>query len=79
MVVLLTSYDLSSLIVGKLYDEAIEQDTAVTCFYFDYAVRKEQSPINMLGSLLKQLAGRFNPILGVIMQEFQNQKTVIGG
>ena len=57
----------------------MKRDTAVTCFYFDYASRKEQSPINMLGSLLKQLAGRFKPIPDVIVREFQNQRMVIGG
>ena len=71
--------DLSSLVIDKLCDEAMEQDTAVTCFYFDFAARKEQSPINMLGSLLKQLVSRFNPIPDAITQEFQNQKKVIGG
>ena len=76
---LLTSCDLSSLVIDKLCDEAIGQDTAVTCFYFDYATRKEQSPINIFGSLLKQLAGRFKPIPDAIVREFQNQKMVIGG
>ena len=55
------------------------RDTAVTCFYFDFATRKEQSPINMLGSLLKQLVSRFNPIPKAIVQEFQEQKKLIGG
>ena len=76
---LLTNCDLSSLVIDKLCDEAIGQDTAVTCFYFDYAARKEQSPINILGSLLKQLAGRFKPIPDEIVKEFENQRTVIGG
>ena len=57
----------------------MEQGTAVTCFYFDYAARKEQSPINMLGSLLRQLANRFEQIPDVIVQEFENQKKLIGG
>ena len=77
--VLLTSCDLSSLVIDKLCDEAMEKDTAVTCFYFDFAARKEQSPIKMLGSLLQQLVCRFNPIPDAITQEFQNQKKVIGG
>jgi len=76
---LLTSCDLSSLVIDKLCDEAIGQDTAITCFYFDYAMRKEQSAINMLGSLLKQLVSRFEPIPDAIVQEFQDQKKVIGG
>ena len=75
----LTSCDVSSLVIDKLCDEAMERDTAVTCFYFDFSTRKEQSPINMLGSLLRQLANRFEPIPDVIVQEFRNQKKVIGG
>jgi len=75
----LTSGDLSSLVIDKLCDEAIKEDSAVTCFYFDFATRGEQSAINILGSLLKQLVSRFNPIPDAIVQEFQNQKKVIGG
>ena len=33
----------------------------------------------MLGFLLKQLASRFEPIPDAIVQEFQNQKKLIGG
>ena len=76
--VLLTSCDLSSLVIDKLCDEA-EEGIAVTCFYFDYAAREEQSPINMLGSLLRQLANRFEKIPDVIVREFEKQKKLIGG
>ena len=27
----------------------------MVCFYFDFAARNEQSPINMLGSLVRQI------------------------
>ena len=77
--VLLTSSDRSSLVIDKLCDEAMERDTAVICFYFDFAARKEQSPINMLGSLLRQLVNRFNSIPEAVLWEFQNQKKLIGG
>ena len=49
-VVLLMGCDNSSLVIGKLCDEAGEEDTAVMCFYFDFAARNEQSPVNVLGS-----------------------------
>ena len=75
----LTSCDLSSLVIDKRCDEAGERDAAVTCFYFDYAGRKEQSPINVLGSLLRQLANGSEKIPDVIRKEFQNQKKLIGG
>ena len=52
--VLLIGCDNSSLVIDKLCDEAGEGDTAVMCFYFDFASRNEQSPVNMLGSLLRQ-------------------------
>ena len=77
--VLLTSGDLSSLVIDQLCDEAIKQGSAVTCFYFDFATRGEQSAINILGSLLKQLISGFNPIPDPIVQEFRNEKKVIGG
>jgi len=76
---LLTNCDLSSLVIDKLCDEAIGQETAVTCFYFDFATRKEQSPINMLGSLLKQLVSRFVTVPDSIIHEFENQKKLIWG
>jgi len=76
---LLTNCDLSSLVIDKLCDEAIELETAVTCFYFDFATRKEQSPISMLGSLLKQLVSRFVTVPDSIIHEFENQKKLIGG
>ena len=57
----------------------MERDIAVTCFYFDYVARKEQSPINMLGSLLRQLINRFERIPDLIVREFRNQKKLIGG
>jgi len=76
---LLTNCDFSSLVIDKLCDEAVERDAAVSCFYFDFAIRKEQSPINMFGALMKQLVSRSNPIPNEIVQEFENQKKFIGG
>jgi len=49
----LTSHHCSSLVVDRLCDHVKRQNTLVTCFYFDFAARKEQSATNMLGSLLK--------------------------
>ena len=50
---MLTSGVVSSLVVDRLCDQAMGQNTAVTCFYFDFAARKEQSVTSMLGSLMK--------------------------
>ena len=75
----LTNHDVSSLVVDKLCDQAREQNTAVTCFYFDFAARKEQSVTNMLGSLLKQVVGGMANVPEEISRAFQEQKMAIGG
>ena len=41
--------------VARQCNQARGQNIVVSCFYFDYAARREQSAINMLGSLLKQM------------------------
>ena len=76
---LLTSHDGSSVVVDYLCDQAIEQDIVVACFYYDFASREEQSPANMLGSLLKQLLSRLEAIPGEIGRKFRGQKKLLGG
>src|SRR5205807_339602 len=76
---LLTCRHDSSLVIDKLCDETVEKNTTVTCFYFDFAARNEQSPINMLGSLLRQLVNGLEGIPEVVVQGFRNQKKAIGG
>ena len=71
--------DTSSLVVDGLCDRAKEQNMAVACFYVDFAAREEQSPANMLGSLLKQIVTGFDEIPEEIRQAFQDHKKVIGG
>ena len=78
-VVWLISCDNSSLVIDKLCDEAAGEDTAVTCFYFDFASRSEQSPTNMLGSLLRQLVSGLEEIPEAVVQGFRDEKKVIGG
>jgi len=77
--VFLTVWGDSSLVIDKLCDDAVEEDTAVACFYFDFASRSEQSPVNMLGSLLRQLVSGLEGIPEVVVRSFRNQKKVIGG
>ena len=67
------------MVIDKLCDEAEEENNAVTCFYFDFAARNEQSPTNMLGSLLRQFVRGLEEIPEVVVQRFRNQKKVIGG
>src|SRR5437588_12983142 len=77
--VVLMDCDTSSLVVDKLCDMAEEQNIAVACFYVDFAAREEQSPTNILGSLLKQIAGGLERIPEEISRTFQDYKKIIGG
>jgi len=76
---LLTGVDGSSVVVDYLCDQAIEQDMAVACFYYDFASREAQTPTNLLGSLVKQLLTGLGEIPGEIVQKFRSRKKVIGG
>jgi len=75
----LTCHDVSSLVVDRLCDGARGQNTTVTCFYFDFAARKEQSATAMLGSLLKQIVSGMEAIPEDISRAFQEEKKAIGG
>ena len=76
---MLTSIDDSSLVVDGLCDRTAGQNTAVSCFYLDFAARKEHSATNVLGSMLKQMVGRMERIPEEISRAFQQQKMTIGG
>ena len=52
---------------------------AVTCFYFDYAARKEQTATSMLGSLLRQMVSGMEGIPEEILRAFQELRKAIGG
>jgi len=75
----LTSSDDSSLVVDRLCDQTNGQNIAVSCFYLDFAARKEQCATNVLGSLLKQMVGGMERIPEEISRAFQQQTTTIGG
>jgi len=77
--VVLTCSDTSSLVVDKLCDMAGARNVSVSCFYVDFAAREEQSPTNILGSLLKQIVGGLEKIPDEISRMFQDHKKVIGG
>jgi len=76
---MLTRHDDSSLVVDRLCDLVRGQNTPVTCFYFDFAARMEQSATNMLGSLLKQMVSGIERVPEDIWTAFQEQKQAIGG
>ena len=76
---LLTSCDISSLVVDSLCDQAKDQNLAIACFYFDFAAQKEQTPTSMLGALLKHVVGGLQEIPVEIAQAYEDQGKVIGG
>ena len=76
---ILIGCDNSSLVIDKLCDDTTDEDTVVTCFYFDFAARSEQSPVNILGSLLRQLVSGLEQIPEVVVRAFRKAKRCIGG
>jgi len=75
----LTGRDVSSLVVGRLCDQAGRQGTVITCFCFDFAAGKEQSATSMLSSLLKQVVSGMERISEQISRAFQEHTKDIGG
>ena len=55
------------------------QNATVACFYFDFAVQKEQSPTTVLRSLLKQVVGGLEKIPAKIVEAFRDRKKTTGG
>ena len=75
----LTSRNVSSLVIDSLCDQARGKNVAVVCFYFHFAAQKEQSPTSMLGSLLKQVVAGLGEVPEEIAKAYEDQKKVIGG
>ena len=65
--------------VDRLRDQARGQNTAVTSFYFDFAVRKELTATAMLGSMLKQMVDGMEVIPEDISQGLKEQLRTIYG
>ena len=75
----LTSCDARSLVIDRLGDWTRGQGVTVAGFYFDYVVKKEQSPTNMLGAVLKQVVSGLGDVPEEIVRAYEDQKEVIGG
>jgi len=75
----LTFCDHSSLVVDRLCDQMRGHHTAVTCFYFDFAARKEQTATSMLGSMLKQVISGMERVPEDISRALQEQKRAVSG
>jgi len=69
----------SSLVVDRLCDQIRGHNTAVTCFYFDFAARKEQTATSILGSVLKQVISGMERVPQEISRVLQEQKKVVNG
>ena len=77
--IVLTGCGVSSLVIDALCKQAVEENTAVACFYFDFAVQQEQFPDAILGSVLKQVVGGLEEVPGRIAEAFRERGKVIGG
>jgi len=77
---MLTTGDANSLVIENPCPQAGGDSATVACFYFDFAAGKKQSPVIMLGSLLKQLVfGLEDPGGGSERVNYKNQENAIGG
>ena len=68
----------SSLVIDSLCDQASERDIAVAGLYCDYLAHQEQTMVNMIGAILKQLLG-WRTIPRDIREAFQKGKKEVGG
>ena len=73
------SYNVSSLVMDTLCKQAVEENAAVACFYFDFTAQEEQSPGAALGSVLKQVVAGLEEVPEGIVSAFRDREGVIGG
>ena len=64
--------------IDRLCDQAGDKDIAVTGFYCDFLAHQEQTIVNMMGAILKQLVGR-GDIPQYVREAFQKGKREFGG
>ena len=74
----LTASNISSLVIDWLCDQVHDRDVAVAGLYCDYLAREEQSAVNMLGAILKQLLER-DGIPELVRRVFLEGKRGFGG
>ena len=65
--------------VDTLCKQAVEENSAVACFYFDFAAQEEQSPAAVLGSVLNHVVAGLEEVPERIVRAFRDRKKVIGG
>ena len=71
---MLTSNKISSLVIDTLWEQTRRQNIAVLSLYCDYQAQKDQSAVNMIGCLLRQVALREPRIPGEIKRAFDESK-----
>ena len=71
---MLTSNKISSLVIDTLRKQTRGQNMAVIFFYCDYQAQKDQSTVNMIGSLVRQAALRAQLIPSEIKSAFEESK-----
>ena len=74
----LTARNISSLVIDWLCDQVHERDIAIASLYCDYLAQEEQSSVNMLGAILRQLLER-DGIAEPVRQVFRKEKREFGG
>ena len=68
---MLTGDEISSLVIDTLCEQACGQNIAVLSLYCDYQAQKAQSAVDMIGSLLRQVALRARGIPGEVRDAFE--------
>ena len=69
----------SSLVVDTLHEQARGRNIAVLSLYCDYQARKDQSAVNMIGSLLRQITVGAKRVPGEIKNAFEESRKEGGG
>ena len=65
--------------IDTLCKQAVGENAAVACFYFDFAAQEEQSPAAVLGSVLRQAVSGLGEIPERIIKAFRDREKVIDG
>jgi len=71
---ILTRNEISSLVIDTLCKQARGQNMAVLSLYCDYQARKNQSAVNTIGSLLRQVALGATGVRGEIRRAFEESR-----
>ena len=64
--------------IDTLCDEPGEEDIAIAAFYYDFNNPQQQTTVNIVGAILKQLVAR-EEVPGHIQATFQKAKRDLGG